>query len=594
MASSRKHPGKPSPARPASSTSFPGARRFTTRERRSWDETNLYVGFWIEEPHVRGNLTDHDASIWQDNDVEVFIAGKDSYFEFEINALGTIYDSFLIWEEAYDDGGFAEVPDFRRTHPGIKRVNGVGFKTHPRGTRLRARHWSFPGLQAAVHIDGTLNDDRDRDRGWSVEVVFPWEGTQWLAKTDGRSLPPKGGDVWRIDFSRFNQYKESPPARDSGGWAWSPHGIWDSHIPECFPYIHFSSSTTCGFPVLSASRRALMLQRFAVLGSAPRFSSSSIAATRPCRAAMSRGVSRVSSRASSWSGSPSSIPVMRVGASQGRRCLNGDHSSPIDESFRRLPAPVLHGLFQRRAVALEAAALDQRIVLVQQLLDQIGPPRHGRGEHIVFGAVLEEKAHLVGLGCVRVGVLDGAVERRFGRGRAVGISAVVQQHTQDVEVTLPGGQDHGRRHPLVAVVPHGINVGAVIDENLCQRRQRRIPPTLYGGPVQRRVALAVSGIGRCPDFGEQVGDPLVYQRGFRFENLPHPLDIVGPDCLEVGRHPVWDPDWNLTAPHHVRLESLPVVEAVFAGDGELGVVQGEAGVLDLGVGGVGEFGHRRP
>ena len=61
MASSRKHPGKPSPARPASSTSFPGARRFTTRERRSWDETNLYVGFWIEEPHVRGNLTDHDA-----------------------------------------------------------------------------------------------------------------------------------------------------------------------------------------------------------------------------------------------------------------------------------------------------------------------------------------------------------------------------------------------------------------------------------------------------------------------------------------------------------------------------------------------------
>lgn len=211
-----------------------------TRAAVLWDETNLYVGFWIEEPHVRGDLTDRDASIWQNNDVEVFIAGKDSYFEFEINALGTIYDSFLIWEEAYEEGGFAEVPDFRKTNPNVKRVNGVDFKTHPRGTRLRARHWTFPGLQAAVHVDGTLNDDRDRDRGWSVEVAFAWKGMKWLAKADGRSLPPKDGDEWRIDFSRFNQYKEAPPARDSSGWAWSSHGIWDSHIPECFPYIHFS------------------------------------------------------------------------------------------------------------------------------------------------------------------------------------------------------------------------------------------------------------------------------------------------------------------------------------------------------------------
>ena len=43
-----------------------------------------------------------------------------------------------------------------------------------------------------------------------------------------------------MDFSRFNQYKEAPPATDPGGWAWSPHGVWDSHIPELFPYVTFS------------------------------------------------------------------------------------------------------------------------------------------------------------------------------------------------------------------------------------------------------------------------------------------------------------------------------------------------------------------
>ena len=61
--------------------------------------------------------------------------------------------------------------------------------------------WDFPGLSAAVHVDGTLNDDRDIDRGWTVELAFPWKGMEVLAQ--GRPLPPKDGDVWRMDFSRF-------------------------------------------------------------------------------------------------------------------------------------------------------------------------------------------------------------------------------------------------------------------------------------------------------------------------------------------------------------------------------------------------------
>ncbi len=41
-----------------------------------------------------------------------------------------------------------------------------------------------------------------------------------------------------MSFSRFNQYKASD--NDSSGWTLSPHGVWDSHIPELFPRIHFS------------------------------------------------------------------------------------------------------------------------------------------------------------------------------------------------------------------------------------------------------------------------------------------------------------------------------------------------------------------
>jgi hypothetical protein len=99
-------------------------------------------------------------------------------------------------------------------------------------------NWDMPGLQSAVHVDGTINNEEDKDKGWTVEIAIPWTSLKILADGDRRALPPLEGDVWRMDFSRFNVKKGS--AHDSGGWAWSSHGVWDSHVPECFTYIEFS------------------------------------------------------------------------------------------------------------------------------------------------------------------------------------------------------------------------------------------------------------------------------------------------------------------------------------------------------------------
>jgi hypothetical protein len=214
-----------------------------TRAAVLWDDTHLYVGYWVEEPFVEGTLTERDSLIYKNNDVELFIAGRDAYYELELNCLGTIYEVFFVWEEAYEKAGYASIPEFARGKEGVRPFGGVGFKNHPRGRRIGYWRWDLPGLKSAVHVDGTVNHNSDRDRGWTVELAIPWKGLSHLAMPDGRSLPPKDGDVWRMDFSRFNQYKEAPPARDPGGWAWSPHGEWDSHIPEVFPYIHFSART---------------------------------------------------------------------------------------------------------------------------------------------------------------------------------------------------------------------------------------------------------------------------------------------------------------------------------------------------------------
>lgn len=211
-----------------------------TRAMVLWDDENLYVAYRVEEPFVHARFTTNNSPIYYDNDVELFIAGRDAYYEFEINGFNTVYEVFFVWNDAYEAGGFSQSQEFQRSL--LTPFNGVEFKNHPRGGRLGNFNWHFPGRKSAVFIDGTVNKDDDRDRGWTVELAFPWKGMAWLAKGDNRSLPPKDGDIWRMDFSRFNTYKEAPPASDSGGWVWSRHGVWDSHIPECFPYIRFSTN----------------------------------------------------------------------------------------------------------------------------------------------------------------------------------------------------------------------------------------------------------------------------------------------------------------------------------------------------------------
>ena len=67
-----------------------------TRAAVLWDDEHLYVGYWIDEPFVEAQMTERDDLIYNENDVELFIAGADAYYELQVNARGTIYEA-LTW-----------------------------------------------------------------------------------------------------------------------------------------------------------------------------------------------------------------------------------------------------------------------------------------------------------------------------------------------------------------------------------------------------------------------------------------------------------------------------------------------------------------
>ncbi len=222
---------------------------FDTRAAALWDDQALHVAFWVEEPFVEAALTERDSLVFNENDVELFIDGGDCYYEFEINALGTVYEVFFVWKDAYRRGGRFDVPEFdllnALTFGGNYDRNGATFwrGTHPRGCRWAFLDWDFPGMRSAVRVDGKINDRSVVDKGWAAEIALPWAGMQGLA--NGRSLPPKNGNVWRICFSRFEKLTPSGvEIQPHPAWCWNPHGVYDTHLPERWTYVHFSDSYT--------------------------------------------------------------------------------------------------------------------------------------------------------------------------------------------------------------------------------------------------------------------------------------------------------------------------------------------------------------
>jgi hypothetical protein len=191
--------------------------RLRTRAKMLWDDDYFYVGAELEEPHVWATQTTHDSVIFEDNDFEVFIdpnGDSHEYYEFEINALNTSWD--LLLTRPYKDGG--------------KPVN----------------NWEIPGLKTAVHVAGTLNDPRDIDKSWCVELAFPWKAMKELAY---RPAPPHDGDQWRVNLSRVEwpceivggKYRRVPGAKEDN-WVWSPQGVVNMHRPETWGYVQFSTA----------------------------------------------------------------------------------------------------------------------------------------------------------------------------------------------------------------------------------------------------------------------------------------------------------------------------------------------------------------
>ncbi|MCB5229520.1 MAG: carbohydrate-binding family 9-like protein [Candidatus Cloacimonetes bacterium] len=189
---------------------------YSTRAKILWDDDYLYIAARMEEPHIWATLTQRDAVIFHDNDFEVFIdpdGDTHDYYELEINALGTLWDLFLI-------------------------------KPYRDRQQVAINAWDIRGIQYGIHLEGTLNDPSDIDTAWQVEMKIPMSV---LAECAHKPTPPPHGDWWRLNFSRVHwdtQIVDGMYQKIAGkpeyNWVWSPQGLIAMHYPERWGYLFFA------------------------------------------------------------------------------------------------------------------------------------------------------------------------------------------------------------------------------------------------------------------------------------------------------------------------------------------------------------------
>ncbi len=160
---------------------------YDTRAAVVWSEEHLLVKYWAQEPFLNGTMMTRDQLLFNENNVELFIDGGDSYYELELSANNIVYEVLFVWRDAFDSDNprYAGLEPLKNglTFGGNNDRNSETFWTgdHPRGVRWAFPEWDLAGLRvpggSRRKICGQLRS-RDVSR---VDMVIRWGGMRRLS-----------------------------------------------------------------------------------------------------------------------------------------------------------------------------------------------------------------------------------------------------------------------------------------------------------------------------------------------------------------------------------------------------------------------------
>lgn len=184
--------------------------RQNSKFRMLWDDANLYLFYECEDTSLTARETKFDGRTYLDDCAEFFVVPvPDSvymHFGFEINITEVRYDYIVLWKY-YNNRTFF--------------ISGYN-----------------PEYKVKAVCDGTINNDKDRDKGWTMEFAIPFtafSNFQYVTR-------PKPGARWA--FQAVRQDRNSVDDRFRSTSTLFPIYVYrlDVHQPNRFGLFEFTDN----------------------------------------------------------------------------------------------------------------------------------------------------------------------------------------------------------------------------------------------------------------------------------------------------------------------------------------------------------------
>ena len=175
-----------------------------TKFRMLWDDKNIYLHYEFEDTSLTARDTSRDGAPSMDDCAEFFcIPYPDSlsmHFVFEVNMNKARMDCIVLWQY-YDNRSFFI--------------------------------WDYnPEIEIGVTYDGTINNDQDIDKGWTMEFAIPF-------KAFSNFSPAKAGTRWAFQACRQDRNQVSDRFRSTSTLFPTYDIKLDVHPPNRFGLMEF-------------------------------------------------------------------------------------------------------------------------------------------------------------------------------------------------------------------------------------------------------------------------------------------------------------------------------------------------------------------
>lgn len=178
-----------------------------TTFRMLWDDEFLYVFFESDDKYLTAREKVRDGATYFDDCAEIFLSPVpeilSTHMGFEINLYETSND-------------FLFMTDFYNGKPGVLKAFNPEFKVE-------------------TTLKGTLNDNSDIDKGWTMEIAIP---LKLFFKIDTYA-PVKAGAKWTFLAVRQERNEIEGNRRITSSIFSIDEEKIDVHEPSKFGYLHF-------------------------------------------------------------------------------------------------------------------------------------------------------------------------------------------------------------------------------------------------------------------------------------------------------------------------------------------------------------------